>query len=278
MYYLIKEMVPSIFHTLKWYSFKYGWKGDYKTYEDAKAQCAGYDEDHILQRIIDTTNKVKNGEAVYERDGIIYDEIKENFHLLSTLLLIAGKNNNKLTFIDFGGSLGTSYYQNISYLSHLTQLNWCIIEQPKFVDAGKKAFENEHVKFYNSLEDCLAVHPHPDLVLFSSSLQYMSDPYKVLKVIQSFKIPYILIDLIGYNDKKQDRITIQHVPPVFYGIEASYPCMFINRDKLEAQLSEVYNRVFDFIVESEKYYIGLKPFKYEGSLWHIKTLTDTNVQ
>jgi putative methyltransferase (TIGR04325 family) len=270
MNYLIKEMVPSIFQTLRWYSFKYGWKGDYETYEQAKAKCAGYDEHHILQRIIDTTHKVKNGEAVYERDGIIYDNIKVNFHLLSTLLLIAGKNNNKLTLIDFGGSLGTSYYQNIGYLSHLTELNWCIIEQPQFVDAGKAAFENEHIKFYNSIEDCISAHPRPDLVLLSGSLQYMSDPYEVLKAIQTFKIPYVLIDLIGYNDKKQDRITIQHVPPVFYGIEASYPCTFVNKDKLESQLSEVYNKVFDFIAEPDKYYINLKPFQYEGSLWHLK--------
>jgi putative methyltransferase (TIGR04325 family) len=272
MYYLIKEFFPPILHALRWYSFKYGWKGNYKTYEDAKARCAGYDEDHILQRIINTTAKVKNGEAAYERDGIIYDEVNINIHLLSTLLLIAGKNNNKLTLIDFGGSLGTSYYQNISYLSHLTELNWCIIEQPQFVAAGKNAFENEHVKFYDSLEGCFAVHPQPDLVLLSSSLQYMSDPYMVLKMIQAFNVPYLLLDLIGYNDKKQDRITIQNIPPVFYGIEASYPCMFFNRDKLESQLSENYRKVFDFISEQEKYYIGLKPFKYEGSFWQLKAI------
>ncbi len=270
MNYLIREMVPSIFKTLRWYSFKYGWKGDYKTYEQAKAQCSGYDENHILQRIINATQKVKTGEAAYERDGIIYEEIKVNFHLLSTLLLIASKNNNKLTLIDFGGSLGTSYYQNIGYLSHLTELNWCIIEQPQFVDAGKMGFENEHIKFYNSLEDCKTAHQQIDLVLLSSSLQYMSDPYRVLKSIQSFGISYILIDLIGYNDKNQDRITIQYVPPAFYGIDASYPCIFLNKSKLEYQLSDGYNKVFDFIAEEDKYYINFKPFKYEGSLWHIK--------
>nr|WP_121273044.1 methyltransferase, TIGR04325 family [Pedobacter schmidteae] len=269
MHYLIKEFFPPILHTLRWYSFKYGWKGNYKTFEDAKDLCRGYDENHILQRIIDTTQKVKNGEAVYERDGIIYDKVNINHHLLNALLLVSARNNNTLTIVDFGGSLGTSYYQNISFLSHLTNLNWCIIEQEKFVDAGKKAFENEHIRFYHSLEDCYAVHSRIDMVLISSSLQYMSKPYEVLKKIQSFKIPYLMLDLIGYNDKNEDRITIQNVPPIFYGIPASYPCTFFDQRKLELLLEESYKKVFSFISEPEKYYIGFKPFVYEGSFWKI---------
>ncbi len=273
MYYLIKEIIPPIFHTLKWYSFKYGWKGDYNTYQDAKDKCTGYDKGHILKKIIDTTGKVKRGEAIYERDGIIYDNININFQLLSTLLIIAGRNNNKLTLIDFGGSLGTSYYQNIKYLSHLTELNWCIVEQENFVYAGKDFFENEHISFYGSIEDCIAVHPNPNLLLLSSSLQYMSDPYDVINIIQSFKIPYLLFDFIAFNDGNRDRITIQYVPPVFYGIEVSYPCTFFSKEKLESQISNNYKKEFEFTVEPDKYYINFKPFKYAGSLWQIKNAT-----
>jgi putative methyltransferase (TIGR04325 family) len=270
MHYLLKQLFPPILNTLRWYSFKYGWKGNYKAFNDAKVKCSGYDEDHILNRIADATAKVKNGEIAYERDGIIHDKVQLNFHLLNVLLLVASRNNNKLTIIDFGGSLGTSYYQNIKYLSHLTELDWCIIEQPKFVEVGKKSFENEHIKFYYSLEECFSVHPKPDLLLISSALQYMPEPYELLRQIQSYQIPYLMLDLVGYNDKAEDRITIQYVPPVFYGIEASYPCTFFNRQKLEAQLEENYDKAFDFVSENEKYYIELKPFRYEGSFWELK--------
>lgn len=270
MHYLLKEFIPPILNTLRWYSFKYGWKGSYKTYEDAKEKCNGYDENHILQRIIETTSKVKNGEAAYERDGIIYDQVRINFHLLNVLLLVSAGNGNKLTIIDFGGSLGTSYYQNIGYLSHLSSLNWCIIEQPKFVEVGKQSFENEHIKFFSSIEECLSKYPNPDLVLISSVLQYIPKPYDLLKKIQSYNIPNLMLDLVGYNDKVEDRITVQNVPPIFYGIEASYPCIFFNRGRLESQLNTNYSKVFDFISEHEKYYIGIKPFKYEGSFWVLK--------
>lgn len=270
MHYLIKALFPPILDTLRWYSFKYGWKGNYKTYDEAKGKCTGYDENHILQRIIKATSKVKNGELAYERDGILYEKSKINHHLLNVLLTISARNNNKITIIDFGGSLGTSYYQNIGYLSHLTNLNWCIIEQQKFVDAGKKSFENEHVKFYHSLEDCYAEHNKPDLILISNSLQYISEPYELLKKIQFYKIPYMMIDFIAYNDKKRDRITIQHIPPIFYGVKASYPCTFFNRLKLESQLLQTYSKEFEFISEQEKYYLQLRSFKYEGSFWKLK--------
>src|ERR1700755_2695246 len=109
MHYLIKEFCPPIVNTLRWYSLKYGWKGSYGSFEEAKALCKGDDEGHILKRIIHTTTQVKNGYAVYERDGIIYDKSIVNHNLLNALLLVAGRNNNELTIIDFGGSLGTSY-------------------------------------------------------------------------------------------------------------------------------------------------------------------------
>ncbi|MET1056683.1 MAG: methyltransferase, TIGR04325 family [Pedobacter sp.] len=267
--YLLKELAPPIISSLRWYSFRYGWKGSFKSFEEAEAKCEGYDQDHILNRIIETTLKVKNGEIPYERDGIPYDQVQMNFPLLKTLLYLASLNNNELTVIDFGGSLGTTYYQNINYLKHLKKLRWCIIEQPKFVAAGKKQFENEHVRFYHSIEECMKEND-PQLLLICNVLQYLSKPYQLLEEIKQTKIPYLLLDFMHYNDKNEDRVTIQHVPPVFYGIPASYPCRFFSRIKIENILRENYDKQYDFISAQEKYYIQLKPFRYEGALWEMR--------
>lgn len=268
-HYLLKELAPPIVTSLRWYSFKYGWKGVYKSYQEAKDKCKGYDEDHILNRIRETTLRVKNKEIAYERDGIAYDEVHMNFPMLKTLLYIASKNDNELTVIDFGGSLGTTYYQNYPYLQHLKKLKWCIIEQPKFVEAGKAEFENEHITFYNSIEECLAENT-PQLFIICSVLQYLEKPYQLLEEVKNTRIPYLLLDYVGYNDKKEDRITIQHVPPVFYGIEASYPCRFFSRARIHDLLCENYDKKYDFISAHEKYYVQLKPFRYEGALWELR--------
>jgi len=268
LHYLLKELVPPLLLNLRWYSFKYGWKGAYKSYEEARQKCTGYDEEHILHRIIATTLKVKNKEIAYERDGIAYDSAQMNFPLLKTLLYIASKNDNELTLIDFGGSLGTTYYQNIPYLKHLKKLRWCIIEQPEFVEAGKKHFENEHVKFYTTIQECMAEHK-PQLFLICNVLQYLEKPYALLDEAKGLGIPYVLLDFVGYNYQNSDRITIQFVPPVFYGAEACYPCYFLNKEKVEETLKENYEKKYDFISANEKYYVQLRPFRYEGALWEL---------
>lgn len=269
MFYLVKELIPPIAHSLKWYSFKHGWKGNYKNYEEAKNECQGYDEANILNRIKESTLRVKNNEIPYERDGIAYDKIQMNYSLLSSLLYVSSKNNNELTLIDFGGSLGTTFYQNYPFLKHLKKLKWCIIEQPKFVAAGKEQFENEHITFYSTIEECLAEN-NVQLFLICNVLQYLEDPYQLLEEVTSTGIPHVMLDFIAYNDKPGDRVTIQHVPPEFYGIEASYPCHFPDRNRVESLLGKSYEKKYEFISAPEKYYLQLKPFRYEGSFWEIK--------
>ncbi len=270
MNYLVKQFLPPILKTLRWYSFKYGWKGRFKTFEDAQKKCKGYDEDHILKKIVSATQKVKQGEAIYERDGILYQESNVNFQVLNALLLVSAQNNNELTVIDFGGSLGTTYHQNLPFLTHLKKINWCIIEQEKFVEKGKQLFTNESVSFYHTIEECLKVNSKPNLLLLSGSLQYINKPYEMLKNLQSHNIPYLALDLIAFNEGDEDRICVQYVPPIFYDVEASYPCTFFSKQKLYNQLKQNYMNVFEFVDEKETFFLELKPFKYEGSLWKIK--------
>ena len=56
--------------------------------------------------------KVKNGEAVYERDSVLFDEIQYSWGLLAGLEKAALEHDGKLCVLDFGGSLGSTYYQN----------------------------------------------------------------------------------------------------------------------------------------------------------------------
>ncbi len=60
--------------------------------------------------------KVKRGEAVYERDSIVLEKFQYSWPLTSGLLYAATMSNSKLNVLDFGGSLGSSYYQNRNYL------------------------------------------------------------------------------------------------------------------------------------------------------------------
>ncbi len=269
MHYLIKQFIPPIVKTARWYSLKYGWKGNYHSFEEANKKAGGYHEQVILERIKQTTRKVVNKEIAYERDGIEYDQPIMNFNMLSSLLWIASLRNNALVVLDFGGSLGTTYYHKAPYLSHLKSLKWCIVEQPNYVEAGKAEFETDQLLFFYNINECLQQH-QPDVIIFCGVIQYIEKTYELLEEIKNKKIPFVFLDYMAYNDEAKDRICIQHVPPVFYGVEASYTCWFYDKSKMYNWLKQYYSMVFEFISEPNKYYIELKPFVYEGQLWKLK--------
>jgi putative methyltransferase (TIGR04325 family) len=207
-----------------------GWHGNYNNWQNAQKECSGYNNEIIFKSVLNSALKVKSGEFKYERDSIIYDEIQYSWPLLSFLLYIINIEK-KLIIIDYGGSFGTSYYQNKKYLDSSEMLSWNIIEQKNFVKKGQELFSNKELNFYFTIDQCCKT-KDPNTALFSSSLQYLAEPYSVLDEVLSLPhIKYIIIDLIGVlNHSENDRITVQKVSPEIY--DASYPCRFFNENNL----------------------------------------------
>lgn len=258
----LKQLLPPIGKRLLKYDFRYGWHGNYNSWQEALKHATGYNASTILERVRTSALKVKRNEAVYERDAITYDQAPVYYPVLSALLFAAASANNKLTVLDCGGSLGTLYYQHRRFLQHITELHWCIVEQPMFVEAGQKDFQDGQLHFYFTVQEAIAAH-RPHIVVFESSLQYYPDPHGAVKELMQYDIPFFLIDRIAFSPGDEDRLTIQKVPPAFY--DASYPCWFPSKKKLTDLLLEKYALIgaFDSGFQLQ---LGLTELKYEG-MW-----------
>ena len=217
----------------------YGWSGSYTSWEEAKGASKGYSTDIILEKCKNALLKVKNREAVYERDGVLFEKIQYSWPVLAGLLKVALENGNKLSVLDFGGSLGTSYYQNRTFTS-FKELNWCIVEQENFVECGKKHFQNNELMFFKSVQDCLE-DIEINVVLISGVLQYLKEPYSMIDFLCSKQIKNIIVDCMPFNNIEIDRLTVQNVPPSIY--EASYPCWLLNYNKVIEAFSKTYKVV-----------------------------------
>ncbi len=220
----------------------YGWQGNYDSWEDVKNKCSGYDSQTIIDNVTASALKVKEGLAVYERDSVLFYNEQYTFPVLSALMWIAAKNMGNLNVLDFGGSLGSTYFQNKLFLDSLPEVNWCIVEQPGFVKTGIENFEDQRLHFFYSIEECLNLYGI-HVVLLSSVLQYLEDPYKLLDQIKSQNLKYIIIDRTPFING-DERITLQRVNPRIY--KGSYPCWFLNEDKFIAALSSHYKLVLEF--------------------------------
>jgi putative methyltransferase (TIGR04325 family) len=225
----IKSLIPPILlNTLrKITNNKYGWKGDYSTWQEAQDDSTGYDNDEILQTVKNSLLKVKNGEAVYERDSVIFNKIQYSWPLLAGLMFCGAKNGGVLKVCDFGGSLGSTYFQNKKFLDRFNEVSWSVVEQKNFVNVGKKEFEDDRLKFFNTVEECIQ-QENPNTLILSSVLQYIENPYELLKDILKNDFEFILIDRTPFS-KINEKITLQVVPPSIY--EASYPAWFFDEVK-----------------------------------------------
>jgi len=236
----LKDFLPPIL-IRKLSGLFYGWSGNYKSWSIAKSHSTGYDQDLILEKVKKSLLQVKNGEAICERDSVIFDKIEYSFPLLTSLLWIANNNGNKLNLIDFGGSLGSSYYQNKGFLKNV-ELTWNIVEQEKFVLCGQEHFENDQLRFYKSIDDCFDS-TNPKVLLCSSVLQYIESPNSLISLFLKQNFEYIIIDRTPFI-KGRDRLTIQKVHPKIY--DARYPCWFFNEDRFLSQFFEKYELITDF--------------------------------
>ncbi|MFZ2957917.1 MAG: methyltransferase, TIGR04325 family [Candidatus Ozemobacteraceae bacterium] len=239
----IKQFVPPVFLRLYLRRNTYGWFGDYPTWADAQHECMGYDAANILEKCKNSLTKVKNGTAVYERDSVLFDRIEYSWPVLAGLLRCAAENGGKLHVLDFGGSLGSSYFQNRFFLSSLQEFTWSIVEQKHFVACGKENFQDAVLKFYETIGLCMKERK-PNALLLSSVLQYLETPYASLKQFLDLGVEYIIIDRTAFIEREKDLITIQKVPPDIY--EASYPSWAFNEKKFTSFFSQKYDMITEF--------------------------------
>jgi putative methyltransferase (TIGR04325 family) len=258
---LIQHIPDRLFVSLK----GYGWYGNFPAWQDAQQVSVGYDADNIIQRVRASLLKVKNGEAVYERDSVLFDTVDYAWELLSALLWIAAQNKGSLRLIDFGGSLGSTYFQNKRFLDKLASVSWNIVEQPAYVKAGLADFQDETLRFYNTIADCYSDTESIHATLFSSVLQYLDNPFDVLKEITWQNCPYIIVDRTGFTPDNTERITVQKVPDSIY--KATYPCRFFGEKRF---LNFFEENGYDLIAGFDALDKVNIPSKYKGFIFKHK--------
>jgi len=218
-----------------------GFFGDYPTWESALADSDGYGAPVILERTRASLLQIKNGAAVHERDSVLFPTVQHNFALLAGLLQAV--TNQELSVLDFGGSLGSLYYQCRSFLSHLKSLRWSIVEQPAYVNCGRQEFADEQLRFYSSIEECLR-HESPQVLLLSGVVQCLSDPYAFLGSVLRHGIPHVIVDRTAFLTRDADRLTVERVPAWIY--PASYPSWFLSESRFLGQFRPYYHLLADF--------------------------------
>lgn len=201
----------------------------YPSWKEAKKDASGYDHPNIIEKVKDAALQIKETKAVYERDSVLFDTIQYSWPLLTSLMLVAAENSGNLNIIDFGGSLGSTFFQNRKFLRLINKVQWNIVEQEHYVKIGKSLFETDALRFFTSVKDV----KNAQAIIFSSVLQYLEDPFSFIESILQEEYNYILIDRTAFTTTIDPLITLEVVPPSIYN--ASYPAWFFNESEFIEQ-------------------------------------------
>lgn len=220
--------------------------GDYADWGAAKAAATGYDNEEILRRVLDATRTVVAGQAVFERDSVLFAQPAYSYPILAALLRAAALNGGRLNVIDYGGSLGSTYRQHRPFLAGLREVRWCVVEQAHFVAAGQREFTTGELGFAEKLQR-VPWWGQPCVVLLSSVLQYLEHPLPLLDSLEHSGATSLVIDRTPVADAAHDHLCVQTVPPQIY--KASYPCRIFARAPLLRQLSRRWDLLAEFACE-----------------------------
>lgn len=240
----IRLCVPKLFLDLLRAKDKTVYSGEYASWDDAEKLCSGYAQENILRKVAEATEKVVSGEAVFERDSMLFYHEEYNWPLVNALLKAAAENNDELCVLDFGGAMGSTYFQNRKQFAGIEKLKWCVVEQENFVKLGSEKFQTGELCFYKDIATC-AKGNKLNVILFSSVLQYLSNPWKILKKAIDVETDYIILDrTLILENVNEDRLCIQKVPKAIY--QASYPVWFFSRFSVEDCLNKKYTKTTEF--------------------------------
>jgi putative methyltransferase (TIGR04325 family) len=235
-------------------------EGDLATWEEARAASGGYDSEAVLRRMLEAELKVKKGEAVDARDGVTFGEMQFALPVMAALARVCAIRGGAVRVLDIGGAFGGLYRQYKAFVPG-GKASWIVVEQAALVKLGKQHFENEELQFAFSLEEALVASP-ADIVLLSSVLQYLPQPYALMSRIVASGIPHVVIDRTPCSCLDRDVLSVQRVPPEIY--EASYPCWIFSQRRLRAAFAPVYGVLSSHADGSGKWRSSTVEFELAG--------------
>ena len=217
------------------------------TWEKSNARSSGYSDRTILNKVAKSFSESITSWRLIERDSVVLnlEEAEYSYPLLFALQYSANFDKNNLRVLDYGGSLGSTYRQYKPFLKNFETIEWSIIEQSHFVKKGQEFNFSKNLSFFETLEDCL-VNNKPNLALFSSSLQYLEDPFEILNQVSESNIQILVLDRIPIYTSYPHSVSVQYVPDWIYGSRVSYPSHIFNLKDLSALLNKNWKSLSEF--------------------------------
>lgn len=164
------------------------------------------------------------------------DHISNSFAITLLTLNMALKRSERLSVLDFAGGAGEVYQAVKKGLIDKNAVEWHVVDNKELASIGKRYIDDgDRLYFHENLPD--KTHEY-DLVHISTSLQYIEEPYEILKKLLNYKPQFLLLARLDAGEHENLKC-VQYV----HGTPT--PCQHLNVRELVSFLeSEGYAPVF----------------------------------
>lgn len=153
-----------------------------------------YLDDMVINHVIESTasaaNKLKSGDYDFRFEWSIF------FSFFKAIQLNSKK---PIRILDIGGAAGI-YYELFKDIFIEMEVEWVIWETISFTEVLQKSDFKSNCLFFNNISDIKSQFNSFDLIILNSVLQYLEDPYELLKEILKFKPNLIHIGKTPFSD------------------------------------------------------------------------------
>jgi putative methyltransferase (TIGR04325 family) len=248
----------------------------HRSYRDAARACSngGYQQDALLDIIYEKTRR--------HRDMLLGQKPPkvDLANVRTPLALSLARNAESLTVVDFGGACGAHYFTAKSLFGDRVKLSWYVVETEGMVKRGRR-LENGELVFVDSLGAAKTKAGQPDLIFSSSTLQYMTEPYKTLTELTACHARNIFLTRLGLTTAPEELFCVQKSPfrangpgPLPAGMKdgvARYPMTVLRKDRVEQILDDSYEIRMQLDEDQGAYWLTGKPIDMYGYFGELRT-------
>jgi putative methyltransferase (TIGR04325 family) len=212
------------------------WSGDYPDWSSAAAACRSYGPGPMCEAYARAHRALAAGSAHHERDGILFEDPRPEWPLLTALASLATGPRQPRTVLDFGGGFGAGFFQNRAWLDRFGPIQWAVVELPEVTRAARTVVDDPAVRFFNSIHEATDAFGPPDVVVAAGVLPYVPDPNRTLEELAALRAPWTLIERLAVlRSAQRHRLTRQAVPECIYRMES--PFWFFAHDLLNREIA-----------------------------------------
>jgi putative methyltransferase (TIGR04325 family) len=200
----------------------YGLTGNYQSFEDAKADAAGYETDAFGSRELESLRAILSAPP--------YRVLDERFMQVHSALsyIVQQEQASKLSILDYGGGPGV-YAKVMRQLMPATSFDWVVQESEPVVAACKEVGAG-HASFISVPNGRLF-----DVAIISGTLHYLRDPWAALEEILT-RAKWTILTRVPVSGDEGDRVMLQITPPHLH--PPSVPYWIFSEEKLRRVIGD----------------------------------------